>query len=450
VDGKPAQKIADGQTADVLLDTTPFYAEAGGQIGDTGVLRGVTGAFSVTNTTKKSGLYFHAGHVATGTLTVGDTVVAEVESERRRDIMRNHTATHLLHKALRARLGDHVQQRGSLVAPDRLRFDFAHGQALTADDLRDVEREVNQAILNELPVEIEEKPIEEARKLGAMMLFGEKYGDRVRVVSVGGEYSREFCGGTHVANASQIGPFRLVSEGSAAAGVRRVEALTGRGAASPRQREHRTAEGSGDLLGVTPAQVPDAIERLQADLKAARQTLAQTQRATAGDQAKTLAADAKTVGGVPSVIVSIANVRRRRRARRARRRRAEPISRTASSFSARPRRTTRCCLSPRPPRNSSGNAASTQEISSRQRPRRRAAAAAGVPTSPRPAGATLPNSPTLSPPPKRRSRSSWAGEGLPPERGGVPAAFRAGLLPAPARARPTAQNPAAPRIRFVF
>jgi alanyl-tRNA synthetase len=230
---------------------------------------------------------------------VGDTVVAEVDAERRRDIMRNHTATHLLHKALRERLGPHVQQRGSLVAPDRLRFDFAHGQALSSDDLRAVEQEVNRAILSELPVEVEEKPIDEARQLGAMMLFGEKYGDVVRVVSVGGDYSREFCGGTHVANAAQIGPFRLVSEGSAAGGVRRVEALTGRGAEAHDARNAERLQTIAALLGVTPAQAPEAVERLQADLKAARQALQQLQRAQTGNRAETLAAAAKPVGGVP-------------------------------------------------------------------------------------------------------------------------------------------------------
>jgi len=218
--------------------------------------------------------------------------------------MRNHTATHLLHKALRDRLGSHVQQRGSLVAPDRLRFDFAHGAALTAEDLQTVEAEVNGAILNELPVEIAEKPISEAREMGAMMLFGEKYGDVVRVVSVGGEFSREFCGGTHVGNAAQIGPFRLVSEGSAAAGVRRVEALTGRAAEAHDAANAETLKTTAHKLGVKPADVPGAVEKLQAELKAAKQALQQAKQTQAGGQAQELIQNAKEANGLRIVVAA--------------------------------------------------------------------------------------------------------------------------------------------------
>jgi alanyl-tRNA synthetase len=303
-EGQPVQTLSAGQEADILLDTTSFYAESGGQVGDTGALRGTLGAFTVTDTRKQNGLYFHKGVLATGQLSVGDDVVAGVDTTRRRDIMRNHTATHLLHKALRDKLGTHVQQRGSLVAPDRLRFDFAHGKALTPEEIKEVEQEVNEAILNELPVIIEEKNIDEARQMGAMMLFGEKYGDVVRVVSIGGEFSREFCGGTHVGNASQIGPFRLVSEGSAAAGVRRVEALTGRGADEFDITNGERLKQIAQLLGVTPAQAPEAVEKLQADLKTARHALSQAQRAQAGNQAEALSATAQRIGELAVVIAT--------------------------------------------------------------------------------------------------------------------------------------------------
>jgi alanyl-tRNA synthetase len=304
VDGNPTQRVSEGQSVDVLLSDTPFYAESGGQVGDTGTLTGQDGAFTVTDTRKQNGVWFHKGAVSGGTLSVGDTVSAAIDANRRRDIMRNHTATHLLHKALRDRLGSHVQQRGSLVAPERLRFDFAHGQALTEADIRAVENEVNEAVLAELPVDIRELPIEEARNLGAMMLFGEKYGDTVRVVSVGGEYSREFCGGTHVGNAAQIGPFRLVSEGSAAAGVRRVEALTGRAADAYDHQNYERLKAIGALLGVTPAQAPEAVERLQNEVKALRDRLAQAQRAQSGNQATTLVEGAKQINGVKAVIAT--------------------------------------------------------------------------------------------------------------------------------------------------
>ncbi|MBC8102761.1 MAG: alanine--tRNA ligase [Cytophagales bacterium] len=298
VDGTPAESVSEGQNVEILLDNTPFYAEAGGQVGDFGALRGVTGAVRVTDTKKQNGLYFHRATVVQGILSVGDAVVAEVDTERRRDVMRNHTATHLLHRALRDRLGSHVQQRGSLVAPERLRFDFAHGGGLSPADLEAVEAEVNGAILRELPVVTEELPISEAKELGAMMLFGEKYGDVVRVVSVGGEFSREFCGGTHVGNAAQIGPFRLVSEGSAAAGVRRIEAITGRAAEAFDAANNERIKTIAALLGVPAAQTPETIEKLQAEVKSLRQALAQAQRAQTGNQAAALAGEAKSLGGV--------------------------------------------------------------------------------------------------------------------------------------------------------
>jgi len=293
------------QEAEIILDVTPFYAESGGQVGDTGTLLAVnSGLFEVFDTRKKEGLFYHRGVISHGKIAVGDTVTAEVMDTRRRDIMRNHTATHLLHKALRERLGTHVQQRGSLVASDRLRFDFAHGSALTPEDWKVVESEVNAAILEALPVDIAEKPIEEARELGAMMLFGEKYGDVVRVVSIGGEYSREFCGGTHVANAAQIGSFRLVSEGSAAAGVRRIEAITGHGALRYDSENGERLKRVSALLGVRPGDAAEAVERLQAEIKALKQEMVKAKSAHSGNQAESLAQNALMHNGLSLVIAS--------------------------------------------------------------------------------------------------------------------------------------------------
>ncbi len=304
VDGEPVQTAVEGQDVEVVLESTPFYAEAGGQVGDAGELRGITGAILITDTKKQNGVYFHRGTVAAGKLSVEDGIVAEVDSLRRRDIMRNHTATHLLHKALRSRLGSHVQQRASLVAPDRLRFDFSHNAGLSAEEMREIEHEVNNAILNELPVEIVEKSLEEARQLGAMMLFGEKYGDIVRVVSVGGEYSREFCGGTHVSNSAQIGPFRLIHEGSAAAGVRRIEALTGRAAEAHDFTTAESLKHIAGLLSVKPTDAPEAVETLLAEVKGLRHALEEAKRAQAGNQAESLVGKAKTHGDFAVVIAA--------------------------------------------------------------------------------------------------------------------------------------------------
>jgi alanine--tRNA ligase len=309
VDGKPVETLSVGQEAVVLLDRTPFYAESGGQVGDGGSLTtahpapGGT-AFAVTDTQKQDGIYFHSGVLAHGALSVHERVTATVDADLRRDTMRNHTATHLLHKALRSRLGTHVQQRGSLVAPDRLRFDFSHGAALTDEEIADIEAEVNDAIYRELPVEITEKPIDEARQMGAMMLFGEKYGEVVRVVCVGDEYSRELCGGTHVRNASQIGLFRIVSEGSAAAGVRRIEALTGRGAEAFDRAGVETLKRTAALLGVKPSAAPEALERLQAEVKTLRQTLDKAKQAQTGSLAESLVAGATAVGGFRAVFAA--------------------------------------------------------------------------------------------------------------------------------------------------
>ena len=307
-DGKPVATATEGQTVDILLDKTPFYAESGGQVGDTGVLRGTRFVVSVTDTKKQNGLFFHRATVSDGTVSVGDNVTAVVTESRRRDTERNHTATHILHEALRHELGSHVQQRGSLVSASRLRFDFSHNGAMTPDEIRVVERRVNEAILAGLPVDIQELPIDEARNLGAMMLFGEKYGDTVRVVSIGGDYSREFCGGTHVPNAAAIGAFRIVSENSAAGGIRRIEAVTGHGAGDYDRENRETLRAVAGVLGVKPGDAPDAVEKLQADLKAARAEIAKSKQAQSGSQAASLVEAAESLGAFKTVIAEAKNI----------------------------------------------------------------------------------------------------------------------------------------------
>ena len=229
-DGVRVDSIGEGENAIIVLDKTPFYGEGGGQVGDTGVMESGSFSADVDNTTKNpSGtIYLHACTVKSGSINVGAEVSTAVDEERRADITRNHTAAHLLQSALREVLGNHVQQAGQLVSDDYFRFDFTHFEALTAKELIEVQNLVNKKILEAIPVTTREMPIEEAKKLGAMALFGEKYGDVVRVVSAG-DFSVEFCGGTHVKNTANLGLFRIRQEGSVAAGVRRIEALTGMG-----------------------------------------------------------------------------------------------------------------------------------------------------------------------------------------------------------------------------
>ncbi|MGN1404276.1 MAG: alanine--tRNA ligase [Ruminococcus sp.] len=223
------ETASEGEPAVVILDKTPFYAESGGQIGDSGVISTPDSAFQVETTSKTEGSHFlHLGVVTEGELHVGDTISARIDAEKRAKTMRNHTAAHLLQAALRTVLGDHVHQAGQLVTDSRCRFDFSHFTAMTHEEIKQVEAIVNEKILAAIPVVTQELPIEEARKIGAMALFGEKYGDIVRVVSVE-NYSVEFCGGTHVDNTAKLGLFRILSESSVASGVRRIEAVTGTG-----------------------------------------------------------------------------------------------------------------------------------------------------------------------------------------------------------------------------
>ena len=266
-DGNLTPAAQQGDTVEIVLDQTPFYAEAGGQVGDTGYLEWEGGRAEITDTQKANDFYLHHARIVEGELNLNTKVHAVVPKQRRLDIMRNHTATHLLHAALRAVLGTHVVQAGSLVAPDRLRFDFTHPKALTPEELERIESLVNEKILEELEVRVyNDVPIEEARQRGAMMLFGEKYGSRVRMVEIPG-FSLELCGGTHLRNTVEAGLFKIVHEGSVSAGVRRVEALTGRGLYQwLLEREHAIRAVS-EMMHTPLPELPRVLERLTRQLK---------------------------------------------------------------------------------------------------------------------------------------------------------------------------------------
>jgi alanyl-tRNA synthetase len=294
-EGVAVNQLNEGEIGVVVLDNTPFYAESGGQVGDCGVLQSVHGIFAVEDTQKIQATVFgHHGVVKTGTLSVGNNVTAKVDLLARTRIMRNHSATHLLHKALREVLGDHVQQKGSQVDPDKTRFDFVHNQPMTDEEVRRVENIVNAEILNNTANECRVLPIAEAQKLGAMMLFGEKYGDSVRVLDIGS--SRELCGGTHVSRTGDIGLFSITAEGGVAAGVRRVEAVTGDNALHYMQGMETALGGVAGTLKVLPKDVPtrvaavlEQVRKLERELAALKGKLASAQ----GDDMLNQAVDVK-------------------------------------------------------------------------------------------------------------------------------------------------------------
>ncbi|MCL5025156.1 MAG: alanine--tRNA ligase-related protein, partial [Chloroflexi bacterium] len=285
-----------GEEVEVILPETPFYAESGGQVGDAGVVESATGWAEITDTQRPlPGLIVHMAKVASGYLEKGQPVTARVGEDRRADIARHHSVTHLLHKALQQTLGGHAQQSGSLVAPDRLRFDFSHPSALTRDDLAQVERLVNQAIRADMPVETAITGYREALASGAMALFDEKYGDQVRLVQMG-DYSRELCGGTHVRHTGEIGFFHIISETSVGTGLRRIEAVAGRPA------EAYVAERL-DVLRAIEERLPggDPVERLEAlqsELQAQRRDVARLERALAAGELESLLSKAEVVDGV--------------------------------------------------------------------------------------------------------------------------------------------------------
>jgi alanyl-tRNA synthetase len=261
-EGRPVDSVSAGDEAVVILDRTPFYAESGGQVGDTGVLAEQGVKFEVSDTLKYAGQFHgHVGRVAAGSVKVGDHVLGSVDAPRRAATILNHSATHLLHAALRELLGTHVQQKGSLVAPDRLRFDFAHFQPVTAAELAEIERRVNAEIRANHAAEVHNMGMQEALDFGAMALFGEKYGEHVRVLKMG-SYSTELCGGTHVGRTGDIGLFKIVSEGGVSSGVRRIEAVTGQGALDLVSAEEQRLQEAAALLGGSAGEVVDKVRQL--------------------------------------------------------------------------------------------------------------------------------------------------------------------------------------------
>jgi len=262
-----AGSIAGGEDGIVVLDKTPFYAEMGGQVADHGVILVGESRFKVNNVQKdKSGKYLHYGHMSSGNIKVDDIVLASIDVERRKAIMRAHSATHLLQKALTAVLGDHVHQAGSLVEPDHLRFDFTHYSAMTAEELAKVDSLVQSASLEGYPVDIREMPLDEAKALGATALFSEKYGNTVRVVNMGG-YSVELCGGTHLDNTAKIGPFRIESESSVASGVRRIEAITGKACLAEMELSRQRVYNACAILKTKPADLASKLESQIEEIK---------------------------------------------------------------------------------------------------------------------------------------------------------------------------------------
>ena len=297
-DGRPVPAVQAGDDAVVILDSTPFYAESGGQVGDTGVLAEQGVEFDVADTLKFAGQFHgHVGRVAKGSLKVGDHVVASVDAARRASTILNHSATHLLHAALREVLGTHVQQKGSLVAPDRLRFDFSHFQPMTQAELAEVERRVNAQIRANSAAEVHHMGMQEALDFGAMALFGEKYGEQVRVLKMG-DYSTELCGGTHVGRTGDIGLFKLVGESGVSAGVRRIEAVTGQGALDYVADEERRLAEAADLLGGNAGEVVDKIRALTDRQKKLERELETLKARAASSATSDLGGAAIDVGGI--------------------------------------------------------------------------------------------------------------------------------------------------------
>jgi alanyl-tRNA synthetase len=296
-DGVAVNELTEGEMGVVVLDDTPFYAESGGQVGDRGELRSVHGIFAVEDTQKIQATVFgHHGVVKTGKLTVGNGVTAKVDVAARSHTMRNHSATHLMHKALREVLGTHVLQKGSQVDPDKTRFDFVHTQPMSDAEIRKVEAIVNAEILANADCQAREMAIDDAQKTGAMMLFGEKYGDVVRVLNIGS--SIELCGGTHVKRTGDIGLFKIVAESGVAAGVRRVEAVTGEGALAQVQQQQDQLQLVADVVKAQPQEAAARVVQIMDNVKALEKELAALKSKLASAQGDELVAQAQDINGV--------------------------------------------------------------------------------------------------------------------------------------------------------
>ena len=302
-------EIVSGMEAIVVLDTTPFYAEMGGQVADHGTITAEGMTYNVTDVQKnKGGKFMHYGKLTQGSLKVGDTVTATIDVDRRKAIMRAHTATHLLDKVLRTVLGDHVHQAGSLVEPDRLRFDFTHFSALTAEELAKVSALVNEAVLEGYDVVTEEMPIEEAKKKGAIALFGEKYGEVVRVVDMGEGYSVEFCGGTHLSNTAKVGVFHISNEFSVASGVRRIEATTGKLSLDVMNRNQKMLFEAAAVLKAKPGELREKAKAMMAEAKKLHQEIEKFKAEASVGEARQFLMSAKTVGELKVLTASRENV----------------------------------------------------------------------------------------------------------------------------------------------
>jgi alanyl-tRNA synthetase len=296
-DGIAVAELNEGDIGVVVLDHTPFYAESGGQVGDRGELRGENGIFAVEDTQKiQASVFGHHGVLKTGKLAVGNPLNARVDTQARAATMRNHSATHLMHKALREVLGDHVQQKGSLVDADKTRFDFVHNAPMTDEEIRKVEQFVNVEIMANAATEARVMDIESAQKIGAMMLFGEKYGDEVRVLDIGS--SRELCGGTHVSRTGDIGLFKIISESGVAAGVRRVEATTGEGALKLVQAQQALLAQAASELKAPVQELPAKIAQVMDNVKALEKELARLKSKLASSQGDDLVGQAVDVAGI--------------------------------------------------------------------------------------------------------------------------------------------------------
>lgn len=308
-DGERVEAVGEGESAIFVLNKTPFYGESGGQIGDTGVISGEGFEIEVTNTTKdQGGIFLQAGVVMSGSVAVGMSADAKIDAVRRMDIMRNHTAAHLLQAALREVLGNHVEQAGQLVTDHSVRFDFTHFSAPTAQELMAVEERVNEVILAGMPVEVMEMPIDEAKKMGAMALFGEKYGDVVRVVKAG-DFSTELCGGTHVDNTAKIGLFKIRQEGSVAAGVRRIEAVTGHGVLKMVEDAMNMIAQTAITLKISnPREIVAGAERVAGELKEQSRKIQELSDKIAATQIDSLMANSQLEKGVRIICAAMTDV----------------------------------------------------------------------------------------------------------------------------------------------
>ena len=298
VDGEPRDALKAGESATLVLTRSPFYGESGGQVGDSGTLFADGVEFRVDDTQKQNDVMLHIGELVIGSLKLGASLGAQVAANARKAITLNHSATHLMHSALRNTLGEHVTQKGSLVDAARLRFDFSHSAPMTADEIATIEAAVNAEILANTAVAKEVMALEAAQQRGAMALFGEKYGDEVRVVSMGGKFSVEFCGGTHVERTGDIGLFKIMSESGISSGVRRIEAVTGQGALALVAREEQTLKQLCDLVKANQEDLLDRVKQINASNKALEKELDQLKAKIASSAGSDLASSAKDVAGI--------------------------------------------------------------------------------------------------------------------------------------------------------